>query len=67
MSMEHRYKHDGTATSGRTQQRDILPRECPGMGDLVSWLDTIDRRPGLNELEARLKSSEFNLKALRRH
>ena len=48
------------------QQRDILLRECPGMGDLVSWLDTIDRRPGLNELEARLKSGEFNIEALRK-
>ena len=36
------------------------------MEDLVSWLDSIDGRPGLNELEVRLKSSEFNLEALRK-
>ena len=49
-----------------TQERYDLLRSCPGMTDLVSWLDSIDRRPGLNELEIRLKSNQFNLDALRK-
>ena len=48
------------------QERYDLLRSCPGMTDLVSWLDSIDRRPGLNELEIRLKSNQFNLDALRK-
>ena len=46
-------------------QRDALIDNCPGINNLVSWLDSIDRRPGLDELEVRLKSSDFNLDALK--
>ena len=48
------------------RERHDLLRSCPGMTDLVSWLDSIDRRPGLNELEVRLTSNQYNLDALRK-
>ena len=48
-----------------TEVRDNLLSECSGLSDLVDWLDTIDRRPGLSELDVQLKNMEVNLDALR--
>ena len=48
-----------------TEVRDNLLSECSGLSGLVDWLDTIDRRPGLSELEVQLKNMEVNLDALR--
>ena len=31
--------------------RETLLTECTGLTGLVNWLDTIDRRPGLAELD----------------
>ncbi len=45
--------------------RDNLLSECSGLSGLVDWLDTIDRRPGLSELDVQLKNMEVNLDALR--
>ena len=40
---------------------------CKGIGDLIWWLDSIDRRPGLSEFGTRLESMPLNLEALKRH
>tara|TARA_B100001029_G_scaffold121741_1_gene101227 strand:+ start:360 stop:884 length:525 start_codon:yes stop_codon:yes gene_type:complete len=40
---------------------------CKGIGDLIGWLDSIDRRPGLSEIGTRLESMPLNLEALKRH
>ena len=48
-----------------TEVRDNLLSECSGLSGLVDWLDTIDRRPGLSELDVQLKNMEVNLDALR--
>ena len=45
--------------------RNSLLSECSGLSGLVDWLDTIDRRPGLSELDVQLKNMEVNLDALR--
>jgi len=45
--------------------RDNLLSECPGLSGLVEWLDSIDRRPGLDELDGHLTDIEVNLEALR--
>ncbi len=45
--------------------RDNLLSECPGIAGLVNWLDGIDRRPGLDELDHHLSAASLNLKALR--
>ena len=45
--------------------RDNLLSECSGLSGLVDWLDIIDRRPGLSELDVQLRNMEVNLDALR--
>jgi cysteine dioxygenase len=45
--------------------RDGLLAECPGLSGLVEWLDSIDRRPGLAELDHQLKDLKVNLAALK--
>jgi len=45
--------------------RNELLSECSGLSGLVEWLDSIDRRPGLDELDMHLKSIEVNLAALK--
>ena len=48
-----------------TKVRDNLLSECSGLSGLVDWLDIIDRRPGLSELDVQLRNMEVNLDALR--
>ena len=45
--------------------REKLLSECDGISRLVEWLDTINRRPGLDELEQKLSSIEVNISALK--
>ena len=44
--------------------RSTLLSQCDGLRDLTSWLDGLDRRPGLDELDSRLSSLELNVGAL---
>ena len=46
------------------QARSTLLSQCASLRDLIEWLDGIDRRPGLDELDARLSSLEVNVDAL---
>ena len=48
-----------------SETRDKLLTECDGISRLVEWLDTINRRPGLDELEQKLSSIEVNISALK--
>ena len=48
-----------------TETRDELLSECDGISQLVEWLDTIYRRPGLGELEQKLNSIQVNISALK--
>ena len=45
--------------------RNELLSECSGLSGLVEWLDSIGRRPGLDELDMHLRSTEVNLAALK--
>ena len=45
--------------------RDNLLSECSGLSGLVDWLDSINRRPGLKELDNHLSNLEVNLAALK--
>ena len=45
--------------------RDELLSRCTGLSGLIEWLDEIDRRPGLDELDHRLRGISLNLEALR--
>ncbi len=45
--------------------RDGLLAQCSGLQGLVEWLDSIDRRPGLAELDRQLSELEVNLPALK--
>jgi cysteine dioxygenase len=40
---------------------------CEGLEGLVEWLDSIDRRPGLSELDTRLAELPVNVEELRKH
>ena len=40
------------------QARSTLLSQCEALRGLTEWLDGIDRRPGLDELDARLSSLE---------
>ena len=40
---------------------------CQNLANMVDWLDSIDSRPGLSELGARLESMQINLEALKDH
>ena len=42
-----------------------LLSECPGLSGMADWLDGLERRPGLAELDDRLSNLEVNLNALR--
>ena len=42
-----------------------LLSECDGLSNLVDWLDSINRRPGLSELDSKLSSTEVNIPALK--
>jgi len=53
-------------TLSESDRSDLLG-ECCGISDLVEWLDSIDRRPGLSELDIRLSDAQINLEALSRH
>ena len=44
--------------------RSDLFSECSSLHDLTEWLDGLDRRPGLKELDYRLKSLRINIEAL---
>tara|TARA_B100000131_G_scaffold319878_1_gene366659 strand:+ start:392 stop:940 length:549 start_codon:yes stop_codon:yes gene_type:complete len=44
--------------------RSRLMDQCDGIRELKEWLDGIDRRPGLDELDSRLSNLELNLGAL---
>ena len=46
------------------QARSTLLSQCESLRGLTEWLDGIDRRPGLDELDARLSSLEVNVDAL---
>ena len=48
-----------------SEARNNLLSLCSGLSDLVDWLDTIDRRPGLSELDGHLKGMDINLDVLR--
>ena len=48
-----------------SEARNNLLSECSGLSGLVDWLDTIDRRPGLSELDGHLKGMDINLDVLR--
>ena len=50
-----------------SEVRDNLLSECPGLKGLVSWLDSIDRRPGLAELDNHLSNLEVNRCTQRMH
>tara|TARA_B100001079_G_scaffold271360_1_gene288532 strand:- start:1852 stop:2394 length:543 start_codon:yes stop_codon:yes gene_type:complete len=45
--------------------RNRLLCECSGISELVIWLDSLDRRPGLDELESKLISMEVNIPVLK--
>ncbi|MDP6906010.1 MAG: cysteine dioxygenase family protein [Candidatus Thalassarchaeaceae archaeon] len=47
--------------------RDDLIQCCKGIAEIVEWLDSIDGRPGLSELDTRLSTLPVNLDALNRH
>ena len=46
------------------EARSNLLSQCEGIRGLVDWLDGIDRRPGLGELDSRLSGLEINIGAL---
>jgi len=48
-----------------SEARNDLLSECSGLSGLVDWLDTIDRRPGLSELDGHLKGMDINIDVLR--
>ena len=47
--------------------RNSLLDCCQNLANMVDWLDSIDRRPGLSELGTRLESMQINLEALKDH
>ena len=46
------------------ETRSKLLSKCDGIRKLTSWLDGINRRPGLDELDYRLTNLEINVEAL---
>ncbi len=69
-----RNRHEGplppravvTQVTFEPEVRDGLLAECSGLSGLIEWLDSIDRRPGLAELDHHLNGLEVNLPALKR-
>ncbi|MDP6662336.1 MAG: cysteine dioxygenase family protein [Candidatus Thalassarchaeaceae archaeon] len=49
------------------EDRDDLIACCKGLADTIEWLDSLNARPGLAELGARLDSLPLNLEALKQH
>ena len=45
--------------------RNKLLSECNGISELLVWLDSLQRRPGLDELESKLISTEVNIPVLK--
>ena len=48
-----------------SEVRSRLLSECDGISNLVDWLDSINRRPGLSEFDSKLSSIEVNISALK--
>ena len=48
-----------------SEVRENLLSRCTGLSNLIEWLDTIDSRPGLNELHHHLSTGTFNHAALK--
>ena len=46
------------------EARSTLLSQCGALRELTEWLDEIDRRPGLGELDSRLSSLDVNVDAL---
>tara|TARA_B100001996_G_scaffold226181_1_gene174212 strand:- start:552 stop:1076 length:525 start_codon:yes stop_codon:yes gene_type:complete len=46
--------------------REDLLRSCADISGLIDWLDSINNRPGLQELGSRLESTSINLESLKR-
>lgn len=47
--------------------REDLISCCKGIADMIEWLDSLDGRPGLDELGNHLHSLPINLDALKKH
>ena len=47
--------------------RNSLLDCCENLNEMIHWLDSIDSRPGLEELNPRLSSMEINLEGLKEH
>ena len=68
--LQKSHEHSLTGTDVVTQAplsdeaRTELLSHCQGLSGLVDWLDGIDRRPGLDELDSRLSGLEINMDAL---
>ena len=43
-----------------------LMSECSGISQLIDWLDGLDNRPGLSEIDSRLTNLEINIEALKK-
>ena len=48
------------------EERSELVSECELIRDLSHWLDTLNRRPGLSEIDARLSNLNPNTEAIER-
>tara|TARA_B100000959_G_scaffold51594_1_gene53638 strand:- start:759 stop:1271 length:513 start_codon:yes stop_codon:yes gene_type:complete len=48
------------------EERSDLISECNSMGGLNEWLENLNRRPGLSELDVRLSKLEPNIQAIER-
>ncbi len=44
--------------------RSELVSECSGISSLIEWLDSLNRRPGLEELDIKLSNLKFNIDAI---
>ena len=47
-----------------SEARESLLSLCPAVSNLVGWLDSIDRRPGLDELAEKLSIMKPNINAV---
>lgn len=43
-----------------------LMLECSGLSQLITWLDSLEKRPGLSEIDSRLTNLEINVQALKK-
>ena len=53
-----------TQTILSPEERSALASECSGISGLIEWLDDLDRRPGLPELDTRLSNLDVNMGAI---